>query len=63
MTLGARCAAVPPEALFICPGRTCGFAAEIFVGLTEPDPRRATDRPGWDSARAVWWTWLLVTRC
>jgi len=30
MTLGTRYAAEVPERLSIHPGRTCGFAAEIF---------------------------------
>jgi hypothetical protein len=32
MTLGSGYAAKTPERLFISPGRTCGFAAEISVG-------------------------------
>ena len=30
-------AAEASERLSIYPGRTCGFAAEIFVGLTDPE--------------------------
>jgi hypothetical protein len=34
MTLGTSYAAGASERLSIYPGRTCGFAAEIFVSLT-----------------------------
>ena len=43
MTLGTRYAAEASERLSIYPGRTCGFAAEISVSLTDPKSRRATD--------------------
>ena len=54
MTLGTRYAAEASKRLSICPGRTCGFAAEISVGLTEPELQRATDNLDEDgAARAV----------
>jgi len=34
MTLAPRYAAVTSKGLFICAGRTCGFAAEIFMAAT-----------------------------
>jgi hypothetical protein len=43
MTFGTSYAAEASERLSIHPGRTCGFAAEISVSLTDPKLRRATD--------------------
>jgi hypothetical protein len=45
MVLETPYAAEAPERLSIYAGRTCGFAAEISVGLTGPELQRATDRP------------------
>jgi hypothetical protein len=55
MTLGARCAAEPPEALFICPGRTCGFAAEISSALPTRSLGELPIDLEEDPARAVCW--------
>jgi len=41
-TLGTSYAAEASERLCIYPGRTCGFAAEISVGLNDPEVRRAS---------------------
>jgi hypothetical protein len=46
MTFGTSYAAEASERLSIYPGRTCGFAAEISVSLTDPKLRRATDSTG-----------------
>jgi hypothetical protein len=55
MTLGARCAAEPPEGLFICPGRTCGFAAEISSALPTRSLGELPIDLEEDPARAVCW--------
>jgi hypothetical protein len=41
MTLATRYAAEASKRLSICPGRTCGFAVEISVGLNDPEEDRA----------------------
>jgi hypothetical protein len=53
VTLGARCAAEVPERVSICPGRTCGFAAEISVGLPTGSFGRLIDREEDRAARPV----------
>jgi hypothetical protein len=40
MTLATRYAAEASKRLSICPGRTCGFAVEISVGLNDPEEDR-----------------------
>jgi hypothetical protein len=37
MTLGTPYAAEASKRLCIYPGRTCGFAVEILVGLNDPE--------------------------
>jgi len=43
MTLAPRYAAVTSKGLFICAGRTCGFAAEIIYGRYRSEAWRATE--------------------